>query len=153
MKYSIRIIIYFFLIFLPLKSEDLTRQLPIEKTVFLKGITGVEHYFDPTVLYFNTGKLYKLTIKNISDSKHYFSSNSFSKAIFTRKIQINFNQNKLAEIKGIINEVEVWPGQEIEWWFVPIKTGEFNDLKCDVEDTKNKIKHSKMGMIGKIIIE
>ena len=32
MKYSLRIIIYFFLIFFPLKSEDLTRQLPIEKT-------------------------------------------------------------------------------------------------------------------------
>ena len=92
-------------------------------------------------------------LSNISDSKHYLHRIPLVKLFFTRKIQINFNQNKLAEIKGIINEIEVWPGQEIEWWFVPIKTGEFNDLKCDVEDTKNKIKHSKMGMIGKIIIE
>ena len=82
---------------------------------------------------------YKLILKNISDSKHYFSSNSFSKSIFTRKIQINSNGKKLAEIKGVINEVEVWPNHQIEWWLVPIKTGRFEDLFCKVEDMKNAI--------------
>ena len=136
-----------------LSSQDLTRQQPIEKIVYLKGKNGESHYFEPQEIIFTTGNLYKLTIRNLSDSKHYFSSNSFSKAIFTRKIQININKYKLAEIKGIINEVEVWPGHEIEWWFVPIKTGKFDDLNCRVRDIKTKLKHSEMGMQGTIIIK
>ena len=134
-------------------TKDLTRQIPIEKTLVLKGVTGESHSFYPKEITFNTGKLYKLIIKNLSDSKHYFSSNSFSKAIFTRKIQINNKDYKLAEIKGIINEVEVWPNQQIEWWFVPIKTGYFDDLYCKVKDKKSNLTHAEMGMTGVIIIE
>ena len=134
-------------------SEDLTRQDPIEKVVYFKGVSGESHYYEPSELIFETGKLYKLKLINISDSKHYFSSNSFSKSIFTRKIQVNFKGKKLAEIKGIINEVEVWPNHEIEWWFVPIKNGRFEDLFCKVKDMKNGLKHSEMGMQGIIIIK
>ena len=134
-------------------SIDLTRQTPIEKTVYLKGKIGLSHFYEPSELIFFTGKLYKLIIKNVSDSKHYFSSNSFSKSIFTRKIQVNSDGKKLAEIKGIINEVEVWPNHQIEWWFVAIKTGRFEDLFCKVKDIKSGQKHSDMGMQGVIIIK
>ena len=133
--------------------KDLTRQQPVEKTVYLKGVTGISHYFEPNELVFFTGKLYKLKIKNVSDSKHYFGSDLFTKSIFTRKIQIEQNSKKVVEIKGIINEVEVWPNEALEWWFVPIKTGVFLDLKCNVKDKKTKLNHSEMGMIGKIIIK
>ena len=108
---------------------------------------------EPNELKFETGKLYRLILNNESDSKHYFSSNSFSKSVFTRKIQINYNGKKLAEVKGIINEVEVWPNHQIEWWFVPIKTGVFEDLFCKVEDEKTGLMHSEMGMQGVIIIK
>ena len=135
------------------KSQDLTRQDPIEKIVYFKGVSGENHYYEPNELVFETGKLYKLKLINNSDSKHYFTSTSFSKSIFTRKIQVNFKGKKLAEVKGIINEVEVWPNHEIEWWFVPIKTGRFEDLYCRVEDIKNGLKHSDMGMQGVIIIK
>ena len=134
-------------------SEDLTRQESIEKVVYFKGISGKSHYYEPSELTFYTGKLYRLILKNVSDSKHYFSSNSFSKSIFTRKIQINSNGKKLAEVKGIINEVEVWPNHQIEWWFIPIKTGRFEDLFCKVKDMKSGLKHSEMGMQGVIIIK
>ena len=134
-------------------SEDLTRQEPIEKVVYFKGVSGESHYYEPSELTFYTGKLYRLILKNVSDSKHYFSSNSFSKSIFTRKIQINSNGKKLAEVKGIINEVEVWPNHQIEWWFIPIKTGRFEDLFCKVKDMKSGLKHSEMGMQGVIIIK
>ena len=100
------------------KSQDLTRQDPIEKIVYFRGVLGETHYYEPNELVFETGKLYKLKLINNSDSKHYFTSTSFSKSIFTRKIQVNFKGKKLAEVKGIINEVEVWPNHEIEWWFV-----------------------------------
>ena len=37
-------------------------------------------------------------------------------------------------MKGNISEIEVFPNNVVEWWFVPIKTGEFDDLKCSVKD-------------------
>ena len=89
----------------------------------------------------------------MSDSKHYFSSEKFSNSIFTRKIQINKNNNTIAEVKGIIKEVEVFPDNILEWWFVPLKTGEFEDLFCKIKDKITKKTHDEMGMRGKIIIE
>ena len=133
-------------------SADLTRQKEIEKIILLKGEQGRMHFYEPNELVFKTGKLYKLIIKNDSDSKHYFSSTSFARSIFTRKIQISIEDKKIAEVKGIINNIEVWPNHQLEWWFVPIKTGIFKDLHCNVKDTKTNLIHSKMGMVGTIII-
>jgi uncharacterized cupredoxin-like copper-binding protein len=133
-------------------SADLTRQKEIEKIVLLKGEQGKIHFYEPNELVFNTGKLYKLIIKNESDSKHYFTSTLFAKSIFTRKVQVSLNNKKVAEIKGIINTVEVWPNHQLEWWFVPIKTGVFKDLYCNVKDTKTNLSHANMGMTGTIII-
>ena len=150
MKYLVILIIFFTNLS---SSIDLTRQTPIEKTVFLKGKIGLNHFYEPSELIFYTGKLYKLIIKNVSDSKHYFGSDLFAKSIFTRKIQLTKNTNKVAEIKGIINEVEVWTDEALEWWFIPIKTGIFLDLKCNVKDKETQLIHSEMGMKGKIIIK
>ena len=41
----------------------------------------------------------------------------------------------------------------LEWWFVPIKTGYFDDLVCDIIEKDVNLKHSQMGMTGVIIIE
>ena len=135
------------------KLGDLTRQSPISKSVTLKGKIGENHYFEPNIVNFSTGKLYKLEIINKSDSKHYFSSSEFSKSIFTRKIQVLKNGKKISEIKGNITEIEVFPNNVVEWWFVPIKTGKFTDLKCQVKDEVLKKTHSEMGMVGSIIID
>ena len=62
-------------------------------------------------------------------------------------------KNKISEVKGFIREIEVWPNQEVEWWFVPIKAGQFTDLLCKVKDKISGSLHSDMGMVGKIIIE
>jgi uncharacterized cupredoxin-like copper-binding protein len=53
----------------------------------------------------------------------------------------------VAEIKGQIREVEVFPGHTADWWFVPIQTGKFHDLQCTVEG------HSEAGMTGTITIK
>ena len=154
MKLYIINIFIVLLINVPFKSHsaDLTRQKEIEKIVLLKGEQGKIHFYEPNELVFNTGKLYKLIIKNESDSKHYFTSTLFAKSIFTRKVQVSLNNKKVAEIKGIINNVEVWPNHQLEWWFVPIKTGVFKDLYCNVKDTKTNLSHANMGMTGTIII-
>ena len=160
MKINLNMLIYILIIFIisskTLQSKnfgDLTKQKPIEMNVKLNGKIGEMHFFSPNILIFETGKLYKLKIINTSKSKHYFSSSNFSKSIFTRKIQINKNDEKVAEVKGNISEIEVFPNNEVEWWFVPIKTGEFDDLICSVKDFQTNKKHSEMGMVGKIIIE
>ena len=132
---------------------DLSRQKAIEVEINLKGKTGKVHFYEPSTLKFETGKLYKLKLINLSDSKHYFTSEKFSNSIFTRKIQINKNNEKIAEVKGIIKEIEIFPNNIIEWWFVPIKTGEFKDLFCKIEDKKTRQTHKQMGMRGTIIIE
>ena len=132
---------------------DLTRQKAIEVEINLKGKSGKVHFYEPSTIKFKTGKLYKLKLINLSDSKHYFTSEKFSNSIFTRKIQISKKNNKIAEVKGIIKEVEVFPNNILEWWFVPIKTGEFDDLFCKIIDKITKKSHGEMGMRGKIIIE
>ena len=132
---------------------DLTRQKPISIEVLLKGSSGEFHYYEPSLLKFETGKLYKLKLINLSDSKHYFTSKKFADSIFTRKIQVNKDLEKIAEIKGKISEIEIFPNNTLEWWFVPIKTGVFDDLNCKVIDKTIDKSHAEMGMRGKIIIE
>ena len=46
-------------------KNDLTRQKPIEVEVFLNGKIGETHFYYPSTLNFETGKLYKLKIKNV----------------------------------------------------------------------------------------
>ena len=137
----------------PLYSADLTKQKPITKKVHFLGQSSTKYYFEPSTLEFNIGKLYKLELINQSDVKHYFTSTKFSDSIFTRKVQLRLGEKEVAEIKGIIREIEVFPSYKIEWWFVPIKSGEFNDLECNVKDKNNNISHKDMGMVGKIIIK
>ena len=149
------ILIIFSLIFknTPLYSADLTKQKPITKKVYFKGQSSTKYYFEPSTLEFNIGKLYKLELINQSDAKHYFTSTKFSDSIFTRKVQLVLGEKKVAEIKGTIREVEVFPSYKLEWWFVPVKTGEFNDLECNVKNKINHLSHKDMGMVGKIVIK
>lgn len=128
-------------------AGDLTAQQPIEVRVQL-GDKDNALRFVPDKLQFETGKLYKLVLHNASGLPHYFSSEGFARAVFTRKAQVLGPDGKaIAEIKGSIAEVEVLPGGTAEWWFVPIKTATLNDLRCTVEG------HAQGGMTGAISIK
>jgi uncharacterized cupredoxin-like copper-binding protein len=137
-----------------LASGDLSRQTPIEVTVDL-GAPG-KHAFAPNQLKFETGKLYKLTLRNASDDPHYFTSHAFSQMVFTRKAQVVQQRDgkgvTLAEFKGAIREIEVYPGHSAEWWFVPIAAGRVTDLRCDIKGSDGKT-HAELGMTGEIVIE
>jgi uncharacterized cupredoxin-like copper-binding protein len=137
-----------------LAAGDLSRQTPIEVTVDL-GSPG-KHEFAPKQLKFETGKLYKLILRNTSSDPHYFTSHAFSQMVFTRKAQVTQQQNgktvTLAEFKGAIREIEVYPGQSAEWWLVPIAAGRASDLRCDIKGSDGKT-HADLGMTGEIVIE
>jgi len=137
-----------------LAAGDLSRQTPIEVTVDL-GAPG-KHEFAPKQLKLETGKLYKLILRNTSNDPHYFTSHAFSQMVFTRKVQVTQQQNgkavTLAEFKGAIREIEVYPGFSAEWWFVPIATGRVTDLQCGIRGKDGKT-HADHGMVGEIVIE
>lgn len=121
-------------------AGDLSHQNPTTVKVQL-GTKDNRLAFQPNLLTFETGKLYKLVLTNPSSSKHYFTSEGFAAAIWTRKVQ-----DGSMEVKGAIREVELLPGSRVEWWFVPVKTGTFR-LYCHVD------KHAELGMVGKITIK
>lgn len=135
-------------------AGDLSRQTPIDVTVDL-GTPG-KHEFAPKQIKFETGKLYKLTLRNSSNDPHYFTSHAFSQMIFTRKVQVVQQRDgkgvTLAEFKGAIREIEVYPGHAAEWWFVPIAAGRVTDLRCDIKGADGKT-HAELGMTGEIVIE
>jgi uncharacterized cupredoxin-like copper-binding protein len=135
-------------------AGDLSRQEPIEVTVDL-GTPG-KHAFIPDKLRFETGKLYKLILRNASSDPHYFTSHAFSQLIFTRKVQVNQPREgkmlPVAEFKGAIREIEVYPGHSAEWWFVPVATGRVTDLRCGIRASDGKT-HAEHGMTGEIVIE
>lgn len=128
-------------------AGDLSQQTPVELRVQLGDEKGARRFF-PEKVEFETGKLYRFILSNPSPEKHYFSSDAFSQAVFTRKVQVNGPDGKaMAEVKGFVREIEVYPKASIEWWLIPIKTGQFTDLKCTVQG------HAEAGMIGQIIVK
>jgi uncharacterized cupredoxin-like copper-binding protein len=135
-------------------AGDLSRQNPIELTVDL-GRPG-EHVFEPKQLKFETGKLYKLILRNQSSDPHYFTSHNFSQMVWTRKVQVvQVRDGKpvtLAEFKGAIREIEVYPGHAAEWWLVPVQAGRTADLSCGIAGKDGKT-HADLGMVGEIVIE
>ena len=135
-------------------AGNLAGQQPIEVTVDL-GAAG-KHEFAPKQLAFETGKLYKLILTNTSNDPHYFTSHAFTQLIFTRKVQVTQMRDgklvTLAEFKGSIREIEVYPGHSAEWWFVPIATGRVTDLQCGIRGSDGK-SHADHGMVGEIVIE
>jgi uncharacterized cupredoxin-like copper-binding protein len=138
----------------PVHAGDLAKQTPIEVTVDL-GKPG-HHAFVPNQLKFETGKLYKLILRNPSEDPHYFTSDAFTQMIFTRKVQVTQERDgktvTLAEFKGAIREIEVYPGHAAEWWFVPVAAGRVTDLRCGIVGKDGKT-HAAHGMVGEIVIE
>ncbi len=107
----------------PAAAVDLSRQKPIEVKIDLGNALGKLGFF-PNELTFETGKLYKLTIKNPSNKFHYFSAPKFAASVWTRKVQ-----TEQSEVKGAVREVEVFSGGSTDWYFVPVAAGTFK-LVC-----------------------
>lgn len=132
-------------------AGNLAGQDPIEVRVEL-GTSAGDLVFTPNTLTFETGRLYKLVLTNPSGKKHYFTSPGLASRVYTRKVQVVGPNGTLAEIKGSIREIEVYPGGTAEWWFVPVATGRISDLNCHIKDDDG-MTHAEKGMTGAIVIE
>ena len=104
------------------------------------GNTANELKFFPNNLQFVAGQRYKLVLDNPSPQKHYFTAKDFADASWTQKIEAG-----KVEIKGAIHEVELKPGGEAEWVFVPMKPGKYS-LRCPIPG------HTEAGMTGTITV-
>ncbi|NWF58187.1 MAG: cupredoxin domain-containing protein [Fischerella sp.] len=120
-------------------SGDLLKQPPTEITVSL-GNSSNELKYEPNQLEFVAGKRYKLRLINPSPQKHYFTAKDFADNIWTQKVEAG-----KVEVKGAIHEMELKPGAEAEWVFVPLKPGKYS-LHCPIPG------HTEAGMTGDIII-
>jgi uncharacterized cupredoxin-like copper-binding protein len=148
-KLSIRILILALLLCLDLMNSTpamaanvpggLLKQQAIEITVSL-GNSANELKFEPNHLELVEGKRYNLRLTNPSQQKHYFTAKDFADGIWTQKVEAG-----KVEIKGAIHEVELKPGAEAEWVFVPLKPGSYN-LRCPIPG------HTEAGMTGEIVI-
>lgn len=121
-------------------SNDLLKQPATEITVSL-GNSANELKFEPNHLEFEAGKRYQLRLTNPSQLKHYFTAKDFADGIWTQKVQAG-----KVEIKGAIHELELKPGAEAEWVFVPLKSGTYG-LRCPI------LGHTEAGMTGEIVIK
>jgi uncharacterized cupredoxin-like copper-binding protein len=120
-------------------NNDILRQPPIEVKVSLGNSTN-ELKFVPDNLEFAAGKRYKLFLDNPSPQKHYFTAKDFADIIWTQKVEAG-----KVEVKGAIHELELKPGANAEWLFVPLKPGKYS-LRCTVPG------HTEAGMTGTIAV-
>lgn len=120
-------------------GADLLKQSPTQVTVCL-GNQVNDLVFEPNQLSFVAGKRYQLVLTNPSNQKHYFTAKDFADAIWTQKIEAGN-----VEIKGVIHELELKPGAEADWVFVPLKSGTY-PLRCTIAG------HAEAGMTGAITI-
>ena len=136
-------------------AGDLSRQQPVEVVVELGRPDG-RHAFEPSRLRFETGRLYRLVLRNNSRDPHYFTSDEFAARVFTRKVQVtqarDGREATLAEFKGAVREIEVYPGHSAEWWFVPVAARRVADLRCGIVAADGRT-HAEHGMEGGIVIE
>lgn len=113
---------------------------PVTEVKVSLGSNANELKFFPNKLKFIADRYYKLIIDNPSPQKHYFTAKDFADAIWTSKVE-----DDKVEVKGAIHEVELQPGAELAWVFVPLKTGTYS-LHCPITG------HTEAGMTGEIIV-
>jgi len=127
-------------------AGDISRAEPIEIVMEMGSTPDGKMYFKPDHLDLETGKAYKLVLRNVDEVKHELESHALVEKIFTRKIEVVQDGEMLAEIKGGISEVEVGPGATVEWYFVPIQTGTDMAMECAIEG------HRQAGMHGTVTV-
>ena len=116
-----------------------------------------QHAFVPNKLRFETGKLYKLVLNNPSNDPHYFTSHAFTQLIYTRKVQVvqerDGKPTTLAEFKGAIREIEVYPGPD--GGMVVRAGGDRTRHRPALRHRRQATarRHADHGMVGEIVIE
>ncbi len=121
-------------------AADLAHQNAIAVQVTL-GTADNGLKFVPNNLIFQAGQRYQLHLSNPSPQKHYFTAKDFADGIWSQKVDAG-----RVEIKGAIHELEIRPGAEADWVFVPVRAGNYA-LRCTIAG------HTELGMTGTLTIQ
>jgi len=103
-----------------------------------------EFAFTPSNLTFEAGKPYILQLVNVGAVEHELAAEDFFSSVAWRKIE-----TAQSEVKApFFTEVEVFPGQQVDLYFVPIlpTNGEALELLCEIEG------HFEAGMFGSVTV-
>lgn len=58
-------------------------------------------------------------------------------AVYSRKVVVLGPDGKpVAEVYGPVRRVELKPGSVVEWWFLPVRTGRFEDVMSNRTHTE-----------------
>ncbi len=126
---------------------DLTAQKAVP-VLLLLGSKDNKMEYSPKQLTFETGKLYKLLLVNVSPVTHEFDSTALSDAVFTHKVEVVSPEGvEIAEIVGTIREIEVGPDTTVEWYFVPVRAVKDGEIVCDLPG------HKEAGMVARFTIQ
>jgi uncharacterized cupredoxin-like copper-binding protein len=129
-------------------AGDLSRAEPTEIMIEMGKQDRTHMFFKPNNIELETGKAYKLVFKNTDDEKHEFASPEAMAKIFTRKVEVLGADGKMiSEVKGAISEFEVAGGGVVEWFIVPVQTGDKIPIECAIEG------HKEAGMVGTFTIK
>ena len=116
-------------------AGNLAGQQPIEVTVDL-GKPG-QHAFMPKQYQVRDRQALqarscaiRATTRTTSPRTDFRSSSTRARSRWCRRATAS--PTTLAEFKGAIREIEVYPGHSAEWWFVPVATGSVADLRCGI---------------------
>lgn len=111
------------------------------------GSKSNQMVFFPGRITLNQGERYLLVLTNPSPVTHEFASETFLNHIETERVKVLDRKGDLiAYVAGSIAEVELLPGNRIEWEFVTKSAARNIDLFCDIPG------HKDAGMVGEITI-
>ena len=128
-------------------AGDLSRADPAEIVIEMGQVNPKIMYFKPNHIELETGKAYKIVLKNTDKIKHEFAAPELVGRVFTRKVEVlGANGEMIAEIKGNVTEIEVAGGGVVEWFIVPVQTGKDIPTECAIEG------HKEAGMVGTVTI-
>ena len=133
-----------------LAAGDLSRADPTEIVIEMGTSDNGDKpmFFKPDHLDLETGKAYKIVLKNTDEIEHEFAGHELFEVVFTRKVEITDASGELvAEVKGGITEIEVGPGKQVSWFIVPVQTGKDLPMECLIEG------HTEAGMGGTVTIQ
>lgn len=100
-----------------------------------------DHHYVPGQLRFEKGRPYILRLKNVGGQAHDMKGSTFFTAIVARMATSQAGR----VVTPYMRSIYVRPKQEIELWFVPVKTGTF-DFFCTLDG------HREAGMEGAVVI-
>ena len=78
-------------------AGDLSRASP-QEIVIEMGTSGDRMYFKPNHLDLETGKAYKIVLRNVDETKHEFAGHELMEKLFTRKVEIADARSKFGRI-------------------------------------------------------